>query len=100
MIWHIAKLKLWFGDERGYNATRECASASETPLWFGDERGYNATQGDEVFLDSKLWFGDERGYNATGHKRTGYRRSCGLVMKEDITQLISAFNYGATVVVW
>ena len=34
-----------------------------------------------------MWFGDERGYNAT--ERLGrYKRSgCGLVMKEDITQL-------------
>ena len=34
-----------------------------------------------------LWFGDERGYNAT--RVGGFVRiqGCGLVMKEDITQL-------------
>ena len=37
----------------------------------------------------KLWFGDERGYNATELWRIGIENSCGLVMKEDITQLLS-----------
>ena len=34
-------------------------------LWFGDERGYNATYRQEITLGLRLWFGDERGYNAT-----------------------------------
>ena len=34
-------------------------------LWFGDERGYNATVFKLLIKTSKLWFGDERGYNAT-----------------------------------
>ena len=35
----------------------------------------------------RLWFGDERGYNATYHQSKQRLCSCGLVMKEDITQL-------------
>ena len=34
-------------------------------LWFGDERGYNATMADADWDNGMLWFGDERGYNAT-----------------------------------
>ena len=34
----------------------------------------------------RLWFGDERGYNATKCKTIVAVNSCGLVMKEDITQ--------------
>ena len=33
-----------------------------------------------------LWFGDERGYNATSVLPDKRPASCGLVMKEDITQ--------------
>ena len=33
-----------------------------------------------------LWFGDERGYNATSSDAVPPVASCGLVMKEDITQ--------------
>ena len=36
-------VELWFGDERGYNATLQRELAPEVKLWFGDERGYNAT---------------------------------------------------------
>ena len=35
-----------------------------------------------------LWFGDERGYNATTTIVSSTCPSCGLVMKEDITQLL------------
>ena len=35
--------ELWFGDERGYNATNFCEYMRDATLWFGDERGYNAT---------------------------------------------------------
>ena len=35
----------------------------------------------------RLWFGDERGYNATILILTAPLICCGLVMKEDITQL-------------
>ena len=35
----------------------------------------------------QLWFGDERGYNATFVKNALPTSGCGLVMKEDITQL-------------
>ena len=34
---------LWFGDERGYNATSIVSDVQFRALWFGDERGYNAT---------------------------------------------------------
>ena len=33
-----------------------------------------------------MWFGDERRYYTTGFLPTQIRQSCGLVMKEDITQ--------------
>ena len=33
-----------------------------------------------------MWFGDERGYNATNLIVLNLTLSCGLVMKEDITQ--------------
>ena len=55
-------------------------------LWFGDERGYNATAIVIFSLPHQLWFGDERGYNATGLLPTNPYACCGLVMKEDITQ--------------
>ena len=55
-------------------------------LWFGDERGYNATLGDRVLGNPALWFGDERGYNATNLLSAIRFFCCGLVMKEDITQ--------------
>ena len=35
--------ELWFGDERGYNATITNSRREIVRLWFGDERGYNAT---------------------------------------------------------
>ena len=55
-------------------------------LWFGDERGYNATAFYIRQLCPLLWFGDERGYNATRTPKGIRFKSCGLVMKEDITQ--------------
>ena len=55
-------------------------------LWFGDERGYNATQTYQRHRLQKLWFGDERGYNATRITNILLTFGCGLVMKEDITQ--------------
>ena len=56
-------------------------------LWFGDERGYNATIFAAILKWAELWFGDERGYNATTGITAPKTISCGLVMKEDITQL-------------
>ena len=58
----------------------------ELELWFGDERGYNATRGVLQSQRIVLWFGDERGYNATHPFTFNSARRCGLVMKEDITQ--------------
>ena len=55
-------------------------------LWFGDERGYNATHEDVNHIEHGLWFGDERGYNATFPVGDAGALGCGLVMKEDITQ--------------
>ena len=55
-------------------------------LWFGDERGYNATTDVSSLRGVELWFGDERGYNATHETTEGSMPGCGLVMKEDITQ--------------
>ena len=55
-------------------------------LWFGDERGYNATDGADDVEKIWLWFGDERGYNATPPRISKDKSGCGLVMKEDITQ--------------
>ena len=59
------EVELWFGDERGYNATIGTRNDSSKELWFGDERGYNATDFDTQIPKMRLWFGDERGYNAT-----------------------------------
>ena len=78
---------LWFGDERGYNATTNSNNTVHHELWFGDERGYNATIGQMQDIKHMLWFGDERGYNATLERGITVAKSCGLVMKEDITQL-------------
>ena len=79
--------QLWFGDERGYNATKAPKEMKSQQLWFGDERGYNATEDAAFFALRALWFGDERGYNATGAVVPPLATGCGLVMKEDITQL-------------
>ena len=81
-------MRLWFGDERGYNATIWIGYPRRTELWFGDERGYNATVGGEIDINDELWFGDERGYNATPETSAFLPACCGLVMKEDITQPI------------
>ena len=40
-----------------------------------------------------LWFGDERGYNATATSVSAVTISCGLVMKEDITQQSRGIYY-------
>ena len=69
-------------------------------LWFGDERGYNATILANHIICVKLWFGDERGYNATRSSSESSPSSCGLVMKEDITQLIFNVMSQDGVVVW
>ena len=61
-------------------------------LWFGDERGYNATKSRRQIFTRKLWFGDERGYNATATQSDYNKFSCGLVMKEDITQLPLSYS--------
>ena len=91
---------LWFGDERGYNATLVRSVALLVELWFGDERGYNATVDRNFAYGVELWFGDERGYNATRMTRMIRTGSCGLVMKEDITQLKVTQGSSSVVVVW
>ena len=50
--------QLWFGDERGYNATANETQTLNDVLWFGDERGYNATIFGQLGAWCKLWFGD------------------------------------------
>ena len=92
--------KLWFGDERGYNATSSHFLSVGCMLWFGDERGYNATAFRARSRETELWFGDERGYNATVEAFLKNQLSCGLVMKEDITQRKSAEIGTQIVVVW
>ena len=72
----------------------------EIKLWFGDERGYNATNSIDWIQWYKLWFGDERGYNATSLPTLSATNSCGLVMKEDITQHQSSHYNHQNVVVW
>ena len=86
ITWRIIHAELWFGDERGYNATHVVCAASVCQLWFGDERGYNATCAQRQLQGGQLWFGDERGYNATRPNTAIPFVCCGLVMKEDITQ--------------
>ena len=91
---------MWFGDERGYNATRTTISNGKAKLWFGDERGYNATISKRICIPTTLWFGDERGYNATQFQGKRGSDRCGLVMKEDITQPWSEQDGRCCVVVW
>ena len=69
-------------------------------LWFGDERGYNATQDWKGLHLDLLWFGDERGYNATEPSVIACATRCGLVMKEDITQHKRINHSERLVVVW
>ena len=69
-------------------------------LWFGDERGYNATVSEWSRVVQWLWFGDERGYNATQETIEGSMPGCGLVMKEDITQPKETEIFLSHVVVW
>ena len=69
-------------------------------LWFGDERGYNATSTDSAANRLRLWFGDERGYNATRGITVASTICCGLVMKEDITQPEKDSQHTWGVVVW
>ena len=69
-------------------------------LWFGDERGYNATKLQQDIGNQLLWFGDERGYNATISACVNPSKSCGLVMKEDITQPHLVLVVAFIVVVW
>ena len=92
--------KLWFGDERGYNATHRYRKHTASALWFGDERGYNATNTVRDLRNEMLWFGDERGYNATVAEAPPLLTGCGLVMKEDITQPEKAHAQKREVVVW
>ena len=91
---------MWFGDERGYNATEPSNALHAWQLWFGDERGYNATLACQASRFAELWFGDERGYNATKSSLAESEVSCGLVMKEDITQLLKFEHASHGVVVW
>ena len=91
---------MWFGDERGYNATHKTEVGRWWGLWFGDERGYNATVPTEAYETRPLWFGDERGYNATRFRAYARALRCGLVMKEDITQQGDVIDYRVIVVVW
>ena len=69
-------------------------------MWFGDERGYNATAAACIWIALTLWFGDERGYNATVWQSNRRGTRCGLVMKEDITQQQQAGRLRNHVVVW
>ena len=91
---------LWFGDERGYNATKRSRTRRQLRLWFGDERGYNATKERIDIFANELWFGDERGYNATLIQSPMKVKCCGLVMKEDITQQAPMHSALCPVVVW
>ena len=76
------------------------SNAKVKQLWFGDERGYNATFMEKAMKDIKLWFGDERGYNATRTRVHNHAACCGLVMKEDITQQMKIHHCTELVVVW
>ena len=55
---------------------------------------------DSIGINLQLWFGDERGYNATLYSSSLSERSCGLVMKEDITQRRVVACPHSVVVVW
>ena len=57
-----------------------------TRLWFGDERGYNATQTYQPYRNTGcgLVMKEDITQRNIAHTYNGF--SCGLVMKEDITQ--------------
>ena len=92
--------KLWFGDERGYNATNGLLGNTAIELWFGDERGYNATNQHIIraYLGCGLVMKEDITQLQTPCYHTNHR--CGLVMKEDITQLFYVIVSAVNVVVW
>ena len=92
--------RLWFGDERGYNATIIRKSHRSRWLWFGDERGYNATI--KLVMLSTTGCGLVMKEDITQRTRPSEETTagCGLVMKEDITQQSQALNHRKAVVVW
>ena len=69
-------------------------------LWFGDERGYNAT----IYVAQCFpqCCGLVMKEDITQHTRTTSEEisGCGLVMKEDITQHTQDHHTRNTVVVW
>ena len=69
-------------------------------LWFGDERGYNATEAEKMV--SELSCGLVMKEDITQQLLPGVPawEGCGLVMKEDITQRGRASDYLSPVVVW
>ena len=103
-----AAQQLWFGDERRYYTTISSVTTSYTGcglvmkeditqpcclgtnshlvvVWWWKKILHNLRI---VFLLSfQLWFGDERRYYTTIISRLKAAKCCGLVMKEDITQL-------------
>ena len=95
-----ASVELWFGDERGYNATIVSLKNDKVELWFGDERGYNATR--EGTCARLQGCGLVMKEDITQPLRVAYATlgGCGLVMKEDITQRVVQRNKATTVVVW
>ena len=56
------------------------------PLWFGDERGYNATTTSRAASQSCCGLVMKEDITQSERKKRLLDCGCGLVMKEDITQ--------------
>ena len=96
----VSRSRLWFGDERGYNAT---SNGDHTlPLCCGLVMKEDITQRRMVQHISTLSCGLVMKEDITQPFSTALLASngCGLVMKEDITQLLSNKAPILTVVVW
>ena len=69
-------------------------------LWFGDERGYNATNGKVAALAIGCGLVMKEDITQLGRAARHLFASCGLVMKEDITQRKKGRTLNSAVVVW
>ena len=75
-------------------------SALGSPLWFGDERGYNATRHLEVTFAHRCGLVMKEDITQRVRFVRRCSQSCGLVMKEDITQHKNDSMIVRTGVVW
>ena len=69
-------------------------------LWFGDERGYNATRQEACGGDTGCGLVMKEDITQPPIREPAALLGCGLVMKEDITQLPAMQALQRNVVVW